>query len=197
MGPSVTIGGQGVSNRGTGSGSTNIPSTSNVFGPYYYSPYQYGIITSGTSLPSATSLQSNFGQPLYGTATTNTTGATGTGQTATTQGAGFTTLGRSRAPAYYTALSPDFVMPQYAPGKLQSQLQRVLERTIGQRGQNIRVQVVDGARVILRGQVESPRDFERAEAQVRITPGVDDVQNQLTITGSAQSGTGPIQRASN
>jgi len=197
MGPTVTIGGQGSNTRG-GSGTTNIPSASNPLGNYYYNPLQYGIISSGASLPNAGSLASTFGQPVFGTATTNTTGATGTGgQAATTQGAGFTTLGRSRAPAYYTALSPDFVMPQHAPGKLQRQLEGVLERTIGQKGQNIRVQIVEGSRVILRGEIETPRDRERAETQVRITPGVDDVQNLLVITGSARSASGPIQRASN
>jgi hypothetical protein len=197
MGPSVTIGGQGVTNRGTGPGSTNIPSSSNVFGPFYYNPYQYGIITTGTSLPSATSLQSTFGQPLYGTATTTTGQAAGTGGLGTTanQGAGFTTLGRSRAPAYYTALSADFPMPQRSPGKLQNELQGILQRTL--KAQPIQVRVSDDGRVILRGEVASPRDRERAESQVRITPGVEDVVNEIVVSGTARSLAAPIQRASN
>jgi hypothetical protein len=195
MGPSISVGGQGATNRGGGSGTTNIPSTSNVFAPYYFNPYQYGIIASGVTLPNATGLSSTFGQPTYANATTNTTNAAGTGGATTNQGAGFNTLGRSLAPAYYTALSPDFVMPERPPGKLQNDIQGILQRTL--KGQPIQVRVSDDGRVILRGVVASARDRERAEMQVRITPGVEDVVNELTFTGTARSSAAPIQRASN
>jgi hypothetical protein len=200
MGPTVSIGGP-ANARGAANGvagTVSIPTTSNPLGSFYYNYLQYGINTSGGgSISNATSLQSTFGQPLFGTATTTTgqaAGAAGAGA-ATNQGAGFTTLGRSRAPAYYTALSEDFPLPQRSTGKLQNEVQGILQRTL--KGQPIQVRVSDDGRVILRGAVATARDRERAELQVRITPGVEDVVNELTFTGIASTTAAPIQRASN
>jgi hypothetical protein len=195
MGPQVTIRSPTAAFGGTGA--ANIPATSNPLAPYYYNLYQFGLNTSGTS-GNQSSPSSTFGQPLYGTVTTSTANPASTaGQAATSQGTGFTTLGRSRAPAYYTALSEDFVMPQYPAGKIQNDLQRVIQRSSALKGQNIQI-VVEGSRVILRGEVTGARERERAEAQVRVTPGIYDydVQNDLRVTGTAGATAATIQRAS-
>lgn len=197
--PTVSIGNTLL--RGTGTGGAAIPSSSNPLGPYYGNLYTPGT-TSAAAATGQFTQPSGFGQPLY--ATVSTTAAAGTpgavGATAATQsGAGFTTFGIPRSPAYYTALSEDFVMPRYPPEKLKNDVQAVLQRSSSLKAQgNIQV-VVKGAVVVLRGDVKGARERRLAEALVRMSPGVRDVQNELQVTtpDAAQSLGRAIRAAAN
>jgi hypothetical protein len=151
---------------------------------YYNNLYQPGSVPPGSTSTLTTyssASQGGFGQPLYGTPTATATvgvaGITGTQPS----GAGFTTIGVPKAPPYVTGLSPDFEMPRRAPGQLRRNLQAVLSRSSALQGSGRIELVVKDSRVIIRGQVNTLRERRLAEALIRLTPGVGDVQNQLQV----------------
>jgi BON domain-containing protein len=159
--------------------------------PYYLNLYQPGLGSSLTGTPGRTSTggafgsSGAFGQPLFALATTTTTGTT-TGTAATqSQATGFTTLGMSKAPAYVTALSPDFAITRVSSSKLQSELLATLQRSSALRGQGkIDLTVTKNGQVILKGDVSRDQLRRLAEGLVRMTPGVSDVQNELQVTAA-------------
>jgi hypothetical protein len=97
---------------------------------------------------------------------------------------------RAAAPNYTT--SPGFDYRPAGPNVVQSDLQGVLARSTGlSPNRDIRV-AVEGPAVVLRGTVASEQDRRLAEGLVRLTPGVHEVRNELTVTGAApQPGPGP------
>jgi osmotically-inducible protein OsmY len=65
---------------------------------------------------------------------------------------------------------------------LRNDLQSLLQRSSALRDAGNIQLVVSDSRVILRGRVRTPRDRRLAEALIRMTPGVQDVQNNLQVT---------------
>jgi hypothetical protein len=193
MAPSMTIGGSaggggaGAGRGAAGAATTSIPTTYNTFQPFYGNVLQPGLGSNSISTlgPSTTSSATGgFGQPLFTVLTS--TSATGTASTALGQsqgGAGFTTMGIKRAPAYITALSDDFVMPERSSAKLKQELQDVLQRSSALKGKGeFQLLVKDAKVVVLRGQVATARDRRLAEGLIRLTPGVQNVINELQVT---------------
>jgi hypothetical protein len=168
----------------TSTTATTIPTASNPLRNYYNNLYQPGSIPPGSTSTLAaftSSSQGGFGQPLYGalTATATVTSAGLAGPQAT--GAGFTSIGQTRSLPYITTLSPDFAVPRRSATRLRSQLRALLQRSSALRDAgNIRL-VVTNAGVILRGQVNGARERRLAEALIRMTPGVQDVRNELQV----------------
>jgi hypothetical protein len=176
----------------TGAGSaTTVPTNSNPFLNTYSNPQAIGLSGAKTvfSYSPTPPASKNFGQPLY-TATPTPGGATGLGAgLGTGLGGGlggtdsigsFTTLGIRRAPAYITTLADDMPRPNHDYAKMKVDLQIALDNSPHLKQKKIDVTVA-GSTVILKGRVASARDRRLAEAMVRLTPGVRDVQNELTV----------------
>ena len=194
-GSSTTGGGGGTTgartNTGGGGGGGNnnttstpaVPTASNIFNTTYANPFSQGLASSyypnsGTfGAPNTTA--PTFGTPIY--TQTNTT-ATSAAQTTTT--AGFSTVGQLRSPVYATGLSKDVPMIEHKDSQIQSKVRAALLRSSYLKNKaNIQV-VVDGATVVLRGQVASEQEYRAAGALARLEPGVRDVLNELQITGT-------------
>jgi hypothetical protein len=187
LGPAIAIGGTGT--VASTVGGTTIPSSSNPLRNYYNNLYQPGSLPPGstTTLGSfSASSQGGFGQPLYGSPTATATVGIGALQGTQGGGAGFSSVGLPKAPPYVTTLSDDFARPQRSPERLRTDLQSLLQRSSALRGSGDIQLVVNDSRVILRGRVRTPRDRRLAEALIRMTPGVQDVQNNLQVTSPAQ-----------
>ncbi len=179
-----------------GTGASQSIGGTTFLGPYYGNPMSLGISTNGNN-SSPNSNQYTFGVPLYtiagtggaggaaGSAYLGLAGSSGVGggtAIASTGSFGASSIGVRRAPQYTTALG--FAYRPEPPARLQSQLQEVIARA-GRLapGDNIRVDV-DGATVVLRGTVVDEHDRRLAEGLVRLTPGVHDLRNELTVTGA-------------
>jgi hypothetical protein len=116
-----------------------------------------------------------------------TTGGTRTGVRNATTAAivGFTSYGMDRTIPYRTELSDS--IPIYAPvaSALQAELRDVVTGSTRLNGKNIDVSVANGT-VFLRGQVASADERRLAENLIRLTPGVRQVSNELTIAGGGR-----------
>lgn len=158
-----------------GAGTNVIPTQPNPFRSYFGNPL--GIGMSGTTTTNAP--KAAFGQPLFG-AVTSSTAADQAGDSGA--GSGFSTIGMRKAPSYVTVLSDDIPLIQHPPADLQRNLKEVLRRSTTLKGKDsIAVTVNDDAIVILRGLVPTDRERRLAESLIRLTPGVVDVQNELTV----------------
>jgi hypothetical protein len=163
-------------------------------GPYFANPLSLGIVGSNGSTPTT---------PTFGIALYNVTGL-GTGGTTSTYGGmagasgsvggstpgypgiiGASSAGVRRAPAFTTALG--FTYAPAPPSRVQTDLQQLFANSerLPSRG-NIRVEV-DGPTIVLRGTVADDHERRLAEALARLTPGVRDLRNELSVRGS----TGP------
>ena len=70
----------------------------------------------------------------------------------------------------------------YAAGNVSAELkQKFASSSYFKKADAIQVQVASNGIVLLRGQVASESERIRAEGMIRITPGVNDVQNELQI----------------
>lgn len=173
----TTGGGRGIS------GTNAVPSTSNPWLSTYGNPYAIGqsVLGSG-STAKASGVNKGFGQSLY--STTNTSIGTTTGlQSNSNSGNGFNNTNISKAPRYTSALAEDVPFVSHPPALLQAKLQDILTRSSTVRSDRIQV-VVDGGTVFLLGQVGSERERRLAESMLRLTPGVDDIENRLTLPGA-------------
>jgi osmotically-inducible protein OsmY len=153
-------------------------------GGYYANPLSYGIGT-GSNKPA-------FGSGLYNVAATSaigtlgTTGRTGVGGTASintnNQQTGFATTGMMRTPTYTTQI--DFAYAGMPVAERIGGIQRSLAQSerLPSRG-SIRVGM-DGGVVVLRGEVESERERQLAEAMARLS-GTYDLRNELTVRAAA------------
>lgn len=176
----VTTGTTGT-RAGAGGSTVTIPSNSNLFRGTYANPMSYGI--SGTT---GTAGKATFGQPLFAPATTATTKGKTTARTTTNTSnvTGFNTFGQYRDPPYTTTLGEDVGLVAKAAPALQASLHDAIQRSSFLKSKtSIGVSVEEG-RVMLRGQVASERERRLAESIVRLTPGVRDVGNELTISAS-------------
>ena len=117
---------------------------------------------------------------LYLNAATNSTSTTGS--TTTNAGLGFSTQPTPRSPAYYTVLGEGLTPKAYAPGTVSAELkQKFANSSYFKKGDAIQVEVAGNGVVLLRGQVASESERIRAEGMIRVTPGVNEVQNELQV----------------
>jgi hypothetical protein len=179
-------GGTGAGYGGGGyrpGGSTGV-SPANPFYSSYANFYAQG-------MPSGTAPA--FGQPIYSSLTTGTTTGLGgtTGQIGTAGigttgmnsygGAGFgaTSIGVVRAPAYAT--QPAFPIARPANSRLVAESRDVIASSTRLPSRaSIRV-TAEGPAIVLNGTVSDEHERRLAEALVRLTPGVHEVQNNLQI----------------
>jgi hypothetical protein len=164
----------------SGNGSaTSIPSNSNPFvstyGDYlsWGQPSKYATTFGPLAKPTVT-----FGKGIYTTtASTNSTAAAST----TTAPTGFSTTGTVRNPQYTTALSEEIPLVFHQPAALLADVKDVIARSSKLQSKNGILVGVDGATILLTGQVSSDRERQLAEAMVSMTPGVRSVQNALVV----------------
>jgi hypothetical protein len=204
FGSGGTGGGAGGGKGGTGGGTTGVvnPITSADFlSPYYSSPMAAGLGSNVTLSPSnglsfdTGGAKSNtlvtgrgaFGTPMYANISTTTgkTGAVGGGGFGgggSLQNAiGFSTVGQKRTPQYVTTI--DFARaPAMPKAQFQSNLKAVFDQSPTFQGKGLNVSM-DGQTVVLQGTVATERDRKLAESVIRLTPGVDDVRNEITVAG--------------
>jgi hypothetical protein len=90
--------------------------------------------------------------------------------------------GGRRMPSY--AVAPTFEYRTAGPNQLQTEVEQVLTRSTSlSPNREIRVEV-QGPVVVLRGTVANEHDRRLAEGLVRLTPGVQDVRNELKMSGT-------------
>lgn len=168
--------GSNVQGGAGAAGAASIPTAPNPFRVYYANPLGIGLSGATTTNLSP---KAAFGQPLFGAiAAAN---AVANIQQAIAGGAGFATVGLRKAPSYVTTLSDDIPLIRHLPSQLERDLQDVLRRSTTLKGKEGIAVSVSGQVAILRGQVPSERELRLAESLIRLTPGVRDVQNELTV----------------
>ena len=104
---------------------------------------------------------------------------------------GYGTGTNTRRAAAYTT-SPGFDYRAAGPNIVQGEVQGILTRSTSlSPNRDIRV-AVEGPVVVLHGTVASEQDRRLAEGLVRLTPGVHEIRNEMTVTGvSPRPGPGP------
>jgi hypothetical protein len=169
------------------SGTTSIPVASDPFSTFYVNPYSTGLI--GTT----TNSSNTFGQPIYPVPALPTVTAANTATITTSKAGaatGYTSVGARRTPAYITAASETLPLVRHDPAKLQFELQQILARSSVLKSKDrIRVEIMDGAVARLTGIVASAHDQRIAEGLVRLTPGVQNVKNDLQVINQVNSQT--------
>jgi osmotically-inducible protein OsmY len=184
----------GTSSGRSGSSSSQQIGSTTFLGPYYGNPLSLGIANSTAN----TNNTPTFGTPLYTITGTGGTGSSTYGGMAGASGSGgsaiaatpyfsATSSGVRRAPVYMTTLGDTLRVPAVAPSRVQTDLQQYLASTerLTSRG-NIHVEV-DGPTLVLRGTVADDHERRLAESLARLTPGVHDLRNELTIGSGGAS----------
>ena len=176
-----------ISTKGPTSGAgstTSIPSNSNPFVQTYVdylalgNPKNYAT-TSGANPPKITT--STFGKPIYGNVATTASAGIGAATTTTT---GFTSIGIIRSPSYITALSDEIPFVVHMAPTLQADARAIIDRCSSiNNKENIQV-VMEGTTIVLRGQVGTEKERRTAETQLRMTPGMREVRNELQVVGA-------------
>jgi hypothetical protein len=158
---------------------TTGAAASNPLGVYYANP-----LTAGK--PNGTGKLAGIWTPLYtASSTTSSTGITGGIGTSNLGGlanqAG-NALGR-RGPAYTVSVA--FPLATTTAGQLQTEAQRVINRSRSlTMKETIKVKA-EGQGLVLEGQVGSEGEKRLAENMLRLTPGVRSVENNLQVVQSA------------
>jgi hypothetical protein len=171
----------GSKGSSSSSGSTQIPVASDPFSTFYVSPPSTGLI--GNTSTANTFGQAQYTQPTLPTATTTTTTATVTTYKPTSI-VGFTSIGQRTTPAYVTAVGPRMPMMSRDPVRLGTEVQQVLGRSSSldvMSKNGIRLEVLPNSIVRLTGIVKDEADQRLAEGLVRMTPGVQNVENNLQV----------------
>jgi hypothetical protein len=165
---------------GTGSATTN-PSNSNPFVATYGDymslgqPSKYANSFGPLAKPTVT-----FGKGIYTTTATTTTNT----PTTTTQANGFTTTGIVRNPQYTTVLSEELPPVIHKSDAILADVRSVIDRSTFVTNKNAIQVNVTGNIIELRGAVGTEKERRMVEGMVRMSPGVYDVQNKLTIVQS-------------
>jgi hypothetical protein len=174
----------------SGTGGTQAVGSTTFLGPYFGNPQSLGIANSSGTLPTTPT----FGTVLYTvTGTGGTSGSSYGGLAGSTGSVGGTgsnnmnslgasSIGVRRAPAYTTALGFDY-RPE-PPSRIQSDLQQYISHSDRLASRNDIHVSVDGTTVILRGTVADEHERRLAEALSRLSPGVHDLRNELSVRGA-------------
>ncbi len=184
-----TTGRVGSSSYGGSSGSGTYPvSTTNPFASTYANPLSAGLPTnSGTS-----SSGPAFGSPLYGKTTVpnlQSTGSTGglSSSTSMTNMVGGSSVGVKRSLPYQAVYGPVAwpaapATSSTAPLKARADLQEMLGQSASLPSRAAIKVMTNGSAVVLQGKVADHHERQLAEAIVRLSPGVYDVHNELTVS---------------
>ena len=172
---------------GSGASATGIPSSANPFANTYVTPQSLGLPSLyANTFGQLQKVTGTFGKGLY-LPNASTTASSGAASTTTNAGTGFNTAPTPRAPLYVTVLGDDIPFKTHASSDLYANLKAAIDRsTFVKSKDTIEVQVAAGT-VILRGQVGSDRERRMVEGMMRLTPGVQNVQNELQIPGIAKN----------
>ena len=198
--------GSGSTNYTGASGTTTISQT-NPFYNYYASPLSagyagnvtlvsqnsFGLTSTSSGGASGTLVtgKGTFGAAMANITTTGTTtkggGGGGGGGGASANIGGFTTIGTKRTPSYYTTVDADMVAvrPASAMPALQQDLRTALRNSPSTlpSGQNLDVALDNGV-LVLQGTVATERERRIAEGLVRMTPGINNIRNDIQIAGA-------------
>jgi osmotically-inducible protein OsmY len=144
-------------------------------GPNYGNPLSLGMLNANG--------KATFGRVLYNT-TTTATGTTGTGTATITRSTTATStninaIGVRRAPAYTASLG--FPSRPTPPSAVLAEVQAVLDRSTRLPSRASIRAVMDGRVVVLQGMVQDDHERQLADSLVRLTPGVADVRNELSV----------------
>jgi len=206
-GGSFSLGGITLGNITQGSAASRTSATSNragatsIMGASFGNPLIYGLSNNVTgtvgpliSFPNTGSTggrNSTFGQPMY---TISTTGANGLasvrGGSATGLGGNTATITRT-TPFYASSVGvpktaqyvtePRFRAPQVPQAQIHADVSALIARS-PRLESRARIQVLmDGPVVVLRGTVLDDEERQVAADMVRLTPGVSEVRNELTV----------------
>jgi hypothetical protein len=197
----------GISTGGTGSSLNGSgPSQSNFLNGYFSYPIvtALGPISTGTGASSTTSVSSTvthtipaYGGTAYNTTTTGTGGRGGAGAagratvggggarggasgTANVYGFNAGTSGDTLARMPFYVASIQFERPVFSQTAFQNSVKDVISRSTRLPSKNQIQVVVNGRDVVLRGEVSNERESRAAETQIRMTPGVGQITNELT-----------------
>lgn len=169
----------GSTSAGAGRSSSSQVGATSFEGPYYINPFSLGLATGTTGTSSTTS---NFGSPLYNlTSTTGTASINSQANMANSYGAG---VNIRRLPSYATTLK-FAAPPPPPPAQVRVDLQNMLAQTTQLNPRDSVRIVMDGPAVVLHGRVADDDERRLVENMVLLTPGVNQVRNELAVAGSA------------
>jgi hypothetical protein len=161
--------------------------SSNPFGSYYSNPLSAGVSSTGRATV-------GFGSPLYTLANTSSQLTGGVGSAGVMTGNLESSAGYSSASMYRpTYAVGDYPAPVTSPSNsriltpvpARSDLQQVLKRSTSL-SSNSNFQVLsDGRTIVLRGTAVSEHDRLLAEGLLRLSPGVSEVLNQVSVQPAA------------
>ena len=185
FGGNSAFGGTSGTTTGRG-GSTQVGATS-FLGSSYANPLAMGL--SGGS--GTTTTNTAFGNAMYnlntnrsGTATVSSSSGLQNSQF----GAGYNIR---RLPAYAATIKIKDLPPPPSAAQVQNDLQTMFARSSDlDRRDSVRV-VMDGPVVVLQGQVADDDERRLVENMVRLTPGVHDVRNEVTMMTTTTARRGP------
>jgi hypothetical protein len=181
--------GGGGGRTGGATGTTalpQVPSTQNPFRSNYYNPLAQGqtLTTTQSLLGTTTTTSGSFGQPTLGTSTTtNYRRGSASAGTSASSGAGLSTVGQVRSPAFMTVLG--FTPPRPAPAQLQTSAAQVLAQSSSLPSAGAIQVGTEGETVVLRGTVADERERRLAENLLRLTPGIHQIRNELVVRPAA------------
>ncbi len=168
----------GTTTKSSGSSTSTIPAASNVFGPYYMNPMSRGLLTT-----TGTDAKGNFNTPLYATKTTTTSKSSASTRTSSksNSNSSFSTHGLERSIPYVTGLSDDLPVVRPIASALQAELIDIIQRSSALKSKDKITVAIDGATVVLRGEVASAKEAGLVERMLSMEPGVREISNQLTV----------------
>jgi hypothetical protein len=171
-----TLGGSGYG--ASGSTSSGV-SRNNPFYSNYVNPQQMG-------LPGGS--RSAFGTPLYGTSTSTTSRTSGTLGTGYAAGSSGFSAGSGSATGYTAPRAPRYAAGveysttrSVAGGRPPSDVVQVLAGSNALSPERDIQASMDGTVIVLKGTVANDHDRHLAEGMVRLSPGVNDVRNELRV----------------
>lgn len=172
--------GQGAGGRTAGTAAAVSPTTINPYYAYYVNFYGLGLKPSTTNgVPPLTN--NGFGKPIFAVATTGTGALGNLGGLNTNSGFGFTTFGMPRGPSFVTTLHNKVPLVAYVPAQLQADLKQSLENAGYIGSKRLNVAYSSTGAIILQGQVQDAEERRLVEGMMWLTPGVRNVQNELTF----------------
>jgi hypothetical protein len=198
--------GTGMSGTGTGTSGGGV-NQSNIFSSNFANPFSTGQI----NLNSNQRTMGTFNTALYpistpaAAVTAATTGSTGgAGRvgglggrpgSATISGAGSSSnysfgtdtqnLNNTRRPSIGASIDPDDVRAALPSSEvLAAGIHDVIDRSAGIRSKSDISVKMEGRNAILQGQVASEKERLQVEALIRLTPGLGQIRNELTVRAS-------------
>jgi hypothetical protein len=186
MGMGGSMMGSGGSGRSISGGSTMFTgiAQTNRFRDFYKNPTAMGLLQPGMSSTNNAMIQ--FGMPSYGTQPLVQNMSTSLSSSMSGSAGSFAPAGNtSGLKVFAVSANSRPVSPNASvvatSGRLHSEVQAVLARSTALSSKGSIQVGVDGRTVVLRGTVSDERERRSAENMLRLTPGVADVRNELTI----------------